>query len=182
MRILLHPMSLAVGVLVVTAGIMGFRWGAHRASNSITTPAPDTVYVDRPLLKRDTVRVVEPVEVKVFHTVQELRTDTVRVPVGFNYVGVIGERPITYTNKRDKLVLTSFDTRLQAFTQRTYSLPQRKWGIGLYSSTTITNQFYCVSLELDVRYRRIRIVPRIGVSDDDDWQPHYGVSVKYKLF
>lgn len=196
MKTLFHPLVLGLTILVVTAGVLGFRWGAHRASNNALVPAPDTVYVDRPLLKRDTVKVVQPVEVKVFHTVQELRTDTVRVPVNFNPAAVIGANPVT--QRRGKLTLTSFDLQQNAFTQRTYSLPARKWGISLHTKATYFKSFaepsitlyMALSLELGIRYRRITVVPTIGVYEAQEdnmgifpeYRVFYGASIKYRWF
>lgn len=174
-----HPFSLAV-MLVLTA-FVSFRLGS---CGKVRDPIPqvDTLYIDRPLVERDTVNVYYPVRVTVYDSVEVLRTDTVRVPVDFNYTGLVGRNPVTLD--RSKFILTSFDTQKQAFTQRTYHVPDKKWGLSLNAVTTLTNAYTGIGLELGLRYRRVTVRPItfVQVSKDGDLRLVYGISGKYNLF
>lgn len=179
MRLLTNPIALAiVSVALIFAS---FRVGRHFGSPT-TVVQTDTVHVDREITRRDTIRIVQPREVKVFRTVTETRVDTIRVPVNLSPVGVIGANPIT-RGKGNKLTLTSFDLGRQAFTQQTYSVPPRRWGLGLFAVSSVGDQ-NSIGVELRIRYERIELSPFWGVSVAPGEDPTVTWSVKgtYKLF
>lgn len=180
LTLLKHPVGL--GIIVIFVASASFRLGSSRVPAEVA--APDTVYADRQLLLRDTIHTVLPVTVTLFDTVRvtETRVDTIRVPVNFGYSGVVGSKPITRTG--NKLTLTSFDIAHQRFTQQTYTLPERKWGFGIYAVSTLTNVSAGLSLEMDIRYKRIMVTPFGGVQSggNGDLTLQYGVSSSYRLF
>lgn len=176
-----HPIGFAVVCTVIAFG--SFRLGAGRAPNQVTPP--DTVYAERQLLLRDTVHVIVPDYVTLFDTVRvtDTRVDTIRVPVEFGYVGVVGAKPITRSGG-NKLTLTTFDLGHQRWTQQTYTLPKRKWGFGLHAVTTVTNAYIGLSFEADLRYKRVTMVPLLGVhqsSHSGTLGLRYGLRGRYRI-
>ena len=179
MRLLTNPIALAiVSVAMIFAS---FRVGRHFGSPT-TVVQTDTVHVDRQITKRDTIRIVQPREVKVFRTVTETRVDTIRVPVNLSPVGVIGANPIT-RGKGNTLTLTSFDLGRQAFTQQSFAVPERRWGMGVHAVSTVGHQ-NSIGVELRMRWQRIELSPFWGVSVASGANPTVTWSVKgaYKLF
>ena len=176
----LIPQIFAIAVLMLVAAFFAFRWG--RSSGRVDSAPPDTVFIDRQLTVRDTIRTLDPVTVTVYQEVEKVRVDSVLVPVDFGVAGVIGASPVTIDH--GNFVLTSFDPRGGRFVQQTYSVPPRKWGLSASATTTLTNAFNSLGLELEVRYENLSIAPRIGVmgSHTQDLSLFYGVTGKYRLF
>ena len=179
MKLLTNPIALAIVsvVLIFASFRVGKRFG------SPTIAPTDTVFVDRQLTKRDTIRVIQPKEVKVFRTVTETRVDTIHVPVNLTPVGVVGAQPITRT-KGNALTLTTFDLGRQAWTQQTFTLPPQQWGIGLFAVSAVGRLESKISIQMRVRYQKVEISPFIGVSASLGANPQldYGASMSYKLF
>ena len=179
-RLLTNPIALAiVSVALIFAS---FRVGKQFGSPTTHVHPTDTVHVDREITRRDTIRVVQPREVKVFRTVTKTRVDTIRVPVNFGAVGVIGANPVT-RGKGNRLTLTSFDLGRQAFTQQTFSVPPRRWGLGLFAVSAVGHQ-NSIGVELRLRFERLELSPFWGVSVASGANPTVTWSVKgtYKLF
>ena len=169
---------LVTGIIAITM----FRLGQGCNKSNVTLTNVDTFYVDRQITKRDTVNIYKPYRVMVYDTVETVRVDTIRVPVDFGYVGVVGENAVTLDN--DGLTLTSFDLRRGRFTQQTFMIPERKWGFGIYSSTTVSSVYNRIAIEMDIRYQRVTLSPLVGVETalDDALRLVYGARIRYKLF
>ena len=172
---------LAIIPIVFIVGRCDFDYGQSVAV------VPDTVYVDREILRRDTVNVIRPRLVEVYKTVTELRVDTVEVPVDFNYVGMISDTPITKSGR--DLTLTSFDTRLGAYTQQTFSFPKRKWKAAMHSFVgygirPVTEdripELSGIGIEAELGYKRLDVVGMFMF--DANFDIAVGVKVRYRLF
>ena len=119
-----------ISLVVLLLAIGMYSCGRNSVEPQIET-LTETVYRDREIRIRDTVRVVEPhteIQYKTIE-VEKLRIDTVLVPVGFQHAGLVSATPIT--RKGQSLVLTTFDLNKQAFTQRRYEVPERRllWSV-----------------------------------------------------
>lgn len=158
-----------------------FRMG-QGCNESTVISQIDTVHVDRQIKVRDTINIYQPYRVTVYDTVETVRTDTIRVPTNFNYVGVIGSNPITLN--RDGLTLTSFDVERQSFVQSVYEIPQRKWDFSLHTVNALTNADVRVAVELDIRYQKLTVVPTVGVNSTlgGNLGLFYGVRTRYRLY
>ena len=185
-----HPVGQIITLIFV--GTLTYQAGNHIGSKQVRTLTKiDTVYAERALVKRDTLRVYEPYQVTIFDTlkVTELRTDTIKVPVNFGVSGVIGENPVT--RKGRDLVLTSFDLGQNAFVQRAYAVPRRRFTKGLFLSVGKSNITNDLNLSLDLGFwERLYVSPYVGVqsqfmhTNDETVTPGIiaGVNVKWKLF
>lgn len=130
------------------------------------------------------MNVVQPYEVTIFDTltVHELKTDTIRVPVNFGYSGLISNDPVTIEDRN--FVVTSFDLDANAFVQRKYSVPARRFFVRLWSYTTYSNAHQELGMELDMTFReRLSFVPFIGFQNQvESSYLIYGGKLKYKIF
>ena len=179
MKLLSSPISLAI--LSVVLIFASFRVG-KRFGSTISVLDTDTVYVDRQITHRDTVHIIQPKEVKVFRTVTDTRVDTVRVPVEFTPVGLVGKNPVTRTGRN--FTLTTFNPKSLSYQQQTYTIPPRKWETGLFAVSAVGRLESRISVALRVRYQKVEISPFIGVSASLGANPQldYGASMSYKLF
>jgi len=89
--------------------------------------APDTVTVERQLVKRDTVTETVPETVVRYDTVREVDTAHVPIPVDMDLRGVIAPRPVNITE--DQITLTYFDPSSRQWTQNRYATPQEHWAL-----------------------------------------------------
>lgn len=168
-------------VLLLVTAVASFRIGGCASEpRTVEVVRPDTVYAERQLTVRDTIHVRQPYRVTVFDTVHTLRVDTIRVPVSFDYTGIIGSNPVTMEGRA--LTVTSFDLGKQAFVQRTYDVPERQWRLGLYSYGMVTNAYSSIGLELRVQYRRLWLAPLAQLDQQDGLTMAYGVRAGYRVF
>ena len=152
------------------------------ASTSTTTAAADTVFVDRPLLKRDTVRVSVPERVTVYRTVTETRVDTVRLPADLSDYRVTTPRPLDVGSRR--VTLTAFDPVALRWEQQTYRVPERNWSLSVSASAlavhTAAGDRVSVGPRLSLRYRRLTVGGAYMIAPDGSGVP--SVSASYALW
>ena len=151
------------------------------APTSTTTAAADTVFVDRPLLRRDTVRVSVPDRVTVYRTVTETRVDTVRIPVDLTDYRVTTPRPLNLGSRT--ATLTLFNPSTSAWEQQTYHVPERNWGFNLSASVlamqTAEGTRLSVGPSASLRYRRLTLNGAYLVTPDGSGVP--SASLSYAL-
>jgi len=109
---------------------------------------PDTVQVERTIMKRDTVTETVPRTVRVFDTVKTTDTMRVAVPMNYDYMGTISSRPVDVSE--DKVTLTYFSDGRHV--QNEYSIPTERNRVSLWGSASTLPDMAVVASGL--AYRR----------------------------
>lgn len=95
----------------------------------------DTVFIERPLTIRDTIRVRDVVVETVTRfqpvEVERLRVDTVHAPVDLGRYTLAPTRPLHF--ERGRAVVTTFDPESHAWQQVRYQVPVKRWSVGVTS-------------------------------------------------
>lgn len=137
-------------VLLVAVFVVG-RYTKPTAT--VTKTDTDTVRVERPLIKRDTVTETVPRVVRKYDTVRV--TDTVEVPVpsGFEYMGAVEPNPVDVTS--DKVTLTYL--REGRYYQHEYSIPEEPWTLAPTASTEVTPAGLIASAGIGLTYKTVTV-------------------------
>lgn len=180
MRTIGISFTLLIAVLLSLAGGYVLRGCTGTQGEDRTTVQADTVFVDRLLVERDTIRVSVPERVTIYRTVTDLRIDTIRVPANLGEYRVTTPRPLHVTSRR--VMLTAFDPSTSRWEQQSYAVPERRFSAGLTVGggyLPLASAPY-VSVGASARYRRlslatgimatpgrsgaVRILPRVGLT------------------
>ena len=149
-----------LGVLLIAAGAIIARAYWPRL---IETPG-EIRYVDKDVIRRDTVTITRFDTRTIFREVERLVRDTIYVPVGFSGVGIISPTPIKFS--RGNVVLTYFGLRDSAFVQDRFRVPRPNFG---YYLSTVTgynpfNQRLEIGFEAAARWRGFTAYTRISTT------------------
>jgi hypothetical protein len=167
------PYIVLLTAAMMLGGILGRSWFPL-----VVQSQPIVTYVDRPILQRDTVTVVRPVTRTIYQRVEELVRDTIYVPVGFDYVGLISPSPIRFD--RGDIILTYYGVRDSAFVQDRFEIPKRKWGFSI--ATTGGYEFVTrkpeIGVETSLRYKRVGTYMRASTTIESS---QLGVGLRFYL-
>jgi len=149
-----------LGVLLIAAGAIIARAYWPRL---IETPG-EIRYVDKDVIRRDTVTITRFDTRTIFREVERLVRDTIYVPVGFSGVGIISPTPIKFS--RGNVVLTYFGLRDSAFVQDRFRVPRPNFG---YYLSTVTgynpfNQQLEIGFEAAARWKAFTAYTRISTT------------------
>lgn len=130
---------IALFIVVGTALCLGFYLRGCLPPREDASMRADTVYVDRPLLVRDTVRQEVPVRVTVFERVEveKLRVDTVARPVSLERYTLAPPRPLQFRRGHAATmvaIVTTFDPEAGRWQQASYAVPVKRWDVSVTSS------------------------------------------------
>lgn len=145
--------SVQIAILVafgIALLLVGKRWGASTVQQVVRT---DTLWVDRPIVRRDTVTKEVPVTTTVYRRVTDTVYVSVSVPRDFDFTGLVSRSPVRFTSNR--AVLTYWSPHLSAYVQDRYVLPKQNWEA--YGAARIGIVGESLGLELGLRYKAVGI-------------------------
>ncbi len=151
---------IVLGVLLVLAGAVIARAYWPRL---IETPG-EIRYLDKDVVRRDTVTVTRFDTRTIFREVTKLVLDTIYVPVGFSGVGIISPSPIKF--ERGNVVLTYFAFRDSSFVQDRFKLPRPKtsWYLSTITGYNPFNSQLEIGFEAAARWRGLTAYTRISTT------------------
>ncbi len=163
----LAVIAFAVGLLVTK-----FVW-----PNEITITETEIRYVDRDILRRDTITVTRPEIRTVFRTVKDTARVPVLLPRDFRYAGAISTRPLRFS--KGNVVLTYYAD--SSFVQDRFSIPRPKTSWGLYSFFGLDpfKRAPEFGLEAMVRYRSVTLYGRATAFSGETWTT-LGIKIRLK--
>jgi hypothetical protein len=135
--------GIALVVIIAMSLLLGLGIGC-RISPDPEKPATDTVYVDRPLVVRDTVKftvaetvtVYEPGETVVVERCLEVPEQFVDVRADTVVPTFRGVRDSGVLVRADRVRLTTWDFALGTWVQHEYRVPNRRWDWGIDLEST----------------------------------------------
>lgn len=166
--------SVQLLILLVFALLLllaGRRWGV---SSVDVYPQTDTVYVDKPLPSRDTIRVEVPRTHVVYRTVRDTVRIEVPVPRGFSPNGLIPRNPLRFDRRH--AVLTYWSPSSSAFVQDRYEIPKRKTGAYLAARGVLWPDFG-LGVEMGARWRMLGVF-----ASADAYRESYHVTAGIRLY
>jgi len=141
-------------VLVLAIASVGYYAGQSTAPQP-DAPAPDTVTVERQLVKRDTVTETVPRTVVRYDTVRRVDTAHVPVPTDMTFKGVIAPRPVDVSS--EEIALSYFDPKSRQWTQNRYSIPDEHWALWPEVEIRTTPVGLQASALANLRWRKVTV-------------------------
>jgi len=147
--------------LFITVGLIvlvGVTFAVTKRYFPTVVPETEIRYVDRDILRRDTVTVVRPEIRTVFRTVRDTVRISVNVPRDLTFAGVITPSPIRFS--RGDVILTYFAD--SSFVQDRFAIPRPTWGYSVASfvGVDVLDRSPTFGFEGRIRYKRVAIFGR----------------------
>ena len=167
---------LIVGLLCL---LIGYWYGSGQQP---VVPSPVREFMDPDMLQTQVPQLRSTPTLRFIHTERVdtvTRVDTVRVPAGFDYVGLIEHRPLSVTP--DRVYLNYFDPGSSQLTTDVYEVPERKWLVNYgLQGRVIPAQWDRISAGVfaALRYRNLSVMGEVDyVLEQNAIIPQIGVRV-----